>query len=65
MSKKYELWFSSDENDFKVMELNVLDDRLDDYFVNFILANLEWDIDYVANGFDNPIDGVRIIRVEK
>lgn len=64
MSRKYELWFSSDKNHFKVMELNVIDDRLDNYFVDFILSNLEWDIDYVTNGFDKPIDGFKIIKVK-
>ncbi len=65
----YELWFTKQDNkDFKVLSFTVNDERFNDYFIDTLMSNLEYDINDLASELDLDIEDLSsftIVQVEK
>lgn len=51
MSKKYELWFLSDDNKFKIMNIEIIDKRFKDYIIDSVMYNIDGEIEFYDNDF--------------
>ena len=63
MNKKYELWFSSEEKEYKIASFVIEDERFNEYLLDTIINNLEYDISDLQAEIDLEIDNFGIIEI--
>ena len=51
MSRKYELWFLSDDKKFKIMNIEFIDERFKNYVIDSIMYNIDGEIEFYVDGF--------------
>lgn len=64
MSKKYELWFSRSDKDYKVMEFTSYDSSFEHYILDTVMSNLQYDINDLNFELDEPIDDFKLLEVK-
>lgn len=64
MAKKYELWFSNEDKQFKIASFMIDDERFTDYILDTVMSNLEYDISELQEELGLDIEDIRITEID-